>query len=138
MHSSRMRTACSLTISPYLIVSHVCPPGSNHACPPGRTTHAPQEQPHMPLPPKATTHAPPPPGSSHAPPQSNHACPPGATMHVPPQEPHTPRSNHTCPPPRKNHTPPMNRMTNWCKNITIPQTSFAGGNNNFSDILTFH
>ena len=24
--------------------------------------------------------------------------------------------------------PPMNRMTNRCKNITLPQTSFAGGN----------
>ena len=24
-------------------------------------------------------------------------------------------------------TPPMNRMTNRCKNITLPQTSFAGG-----------
>ena len=23
--------------------------------------------------------------------------------------------------------PPMNRMTNRCKNITLPQTSFAGG-----------
>ena len=26
-------------------------------------------------------------------------------------------------------TPPVNRMTNRCKNITLPQTSFAGGNN---------
>ena len=25
-------------------------------------------------------------------------------------------------------TPPVNRMTNRCKNITLPQTSFAGGN----------
>ena len=24
-------------------------------------------------------------------------------------------------------TPPVNRMTNRCKNITLPQTSFAGG-----------
>ena len=24
--------------------------------------------------------------------------------------------------------PPVNRMTNTCKNITLPQTSFAGGN----------
>ena len=24
--------------------------------------------------------------------------------------------------------PPMNRMTDRCKNITLPQTSFAGGN----------
>ena len=26
-------------------------------------------------------------------------------------------------------TPPVNRMTDRCKNITLPQTSFAGGNN---------
>ena len=26
---------------------------------------------------------------------------------------------------------PVNRMTNRCKNITLPQTSFAGGNNAF-------
>ena len=25
-------------------------------------------------------------------------------------------------------TPLVNRMTNRCKNITLPQTSFAGGN----------
>ena len=25
--------------------------------------------------------------------------------------------------------PPVNRMTNRCKNISLPQTSFAGGNN---------
>ena len=27
------------------------------------------------------------------------------------------------------YPPPVNRMTNRCKNITLPQTSFAGGNN---------
>ena len=27
--------------------------------------------------------------------------------------------------------PPVNRMTNRCKNITLPQTSFAGGKNVF-------
>ena len=27
--------------------------------------------------------------------------------------------------------PPVNRMTDRCKNITLPQTSFAGGNNCF-------
>ena len=26
-------------------------------------------------------------------------------------------------------SPPVNRMTNRCKNITLPQTSFAGGKN---------
>ena len=69
MHSSRMHTESSLTVSPYLIVSHAhppeqprTPPWSNHACPP--------KQPDIPP-------------SSHAPPRSNHACPP---------------SNHACPP----------------------------------------
>ena len=32
------------------------------------------------------------------------------------------------PPWEQPRTPPVNRMTNWCKNITLPQTSFAGGN----------
>ena len=27
------------------------------------------------------------------------------------------------------YSPPVNRMTDRCKNITLPQTSFAGGNN---------
>ena len=27
------------------------------------------------------------------------------------------------------YSPPVNRMTNRCKNITLPQTSFAGGKN---------
>ena len=27
------------------------------------------------------------------------------------------------------HTPPVNRVTHRCKNFTLPQTSFAGGNN---------
>ena len=31
--------------------------------------------------------------------------------------------------------PPVNRMTDRCKNITLPQTSFAGGNNRFSPTL---
>ena len=56
MHSSRMRTAHSLRVSPYLVISHACPPGA--------TTHAPPEQPRMP-------------------PPSNHACPPRATTHAP-------------------------------------------------------
>ena len=28
------------------------------------------------------------------------------------------------------HPPPVDRMTDRCKNITLPQTSFAGGNKN--------
>ena len=89
-----MRTARSLIISLYLVVSHAPPgatmhtlPRSNHACPPEQPRMPPPEQPCMP--------------------------PLGATMHAPS------RSNHT--------RPPVNRMTNRCKNITLPQTSFAGG-----------
>ena len=101
MHSSRMRTARSLIVSPYLVVSHTppratthAPPESNHACPPGATMHAP---------PGPTMHAP----------QSNHAHPPGATTHPPTATTHAPQSNHTplplgqpCMPPRATmHTP---------------------------------
>ena len=35
-----------------------------------------------------------------------------------------PRGGGVCP-----GVPPVNRMTDRCKNITLPQTSFAGGNN---------
>ena len=72
-------------------------------------------------------------------------CMPPATMHAPynhahPPQPCMPPINHACPPPTM-HTPPptmhapwqpcmppMNRMINRCKNITLSQTSFAGGN----------
>ena len=85
---------------------HACPqpqtlPG-NHTCPLA-TTHAPL----------ATTHAPHP--WQPCMPPSNRACPPH-------QQPCMPPRNHA-------HPPPLNRMTNWCKNITLPQTSFAGGKN---------
>ena len=107
----------------YLIVSEKtektmhAPPQIKPCMPPNKTTH-PQIKTHMhPL--NKTTHAPPPNKTMHAP-RSNHARSP-------------PRSNHThpTPPPGSNHAchPPVNRMTNWCKNITLPQTSFAGGNN---------
>ena len=99
MHSSRMRTARSLT------VSH----RKNHACPPaGATMHAPPEQPRMP-----------PQEQPCMPPQSNHACPP--------EQPRTPpQSNHTRPPgsnharsPRSNHACPPCGQTDTCKNITF-------------------
>ena len=32
------------------------------------------------------------------------------------------------PPGPGKHPPPLNRMTDGCKNITLPQTSLAGGN----------
>ena len=91
--------------------NHAHPPGatmhapqSNHACPPGATTHAPLEQPRMP--PGATMHAPP--EQPGMPPQSNHTCP-------------LPQSNHARPPPSNHACPPVKRMTNWCKNITLPK-----------------
>ena len=114
--------------------NHACPLAtmhtpSNHACPPA-TTHTPCNHAHPP----ATTHAP---QQPHMPP-GNHTCPPAtthapsnhthlpATMHAP-QQPCTPPSNHTCPLTTM-HAPPW---TEWhtCKNITFPQTLFAGGNN---------
>ena len=77
--------ARSLTVSPYLVVSHTRPPlgsnhdmplWSNHACPPGSNQACPPQQPHMP--PRATTHAPP--EQPCMPPHT----PPGATTHTPP------------------------------------------------------
>ena len=112
MHSSRMRTTRSLTVSPYLVVSHTCPPEQPRTLPPRATTHAPwsnhawlleqpctpPEQPHMP--PRATTHAPrsnhahlleqpymPPPEQSHTPPEQPHMAPPRATTHAPQEQP---------------------------------------------------
>ena len=138
MHSSRMRTARSLIVSPYLVVSQACHPL-------GATTHAPPEQPCMPpleqpyMPPLGVAmHAPleqpcmPPPQSNHAHPPEQPCMPPGATTHAP-------QSNHTHPlPPGSNHAcPPVNRITNRFKNITLPQTSFAGGNKGFMERNTY-
>ena len=140
MHSSRMRTAHSLTVFCHILctpppaIMHTphnhtwnppqpCMPPSNHTphdnhtCPPQphippAVTHAPQ-QPHMPP-------------HNHACPPCNHACPlqpcmPPATMYTPTAM-HTPRQ--PCMPPS-----PVDRMTHTCKNITLSQTSFAGGKN---------
>ena len=108
MHSSRMRTTRSLTVSGCILRT----PPSNHACPPA-TMHAP---PKPCMPPLATTHAP------------HHAHPhPLATMHAL-WQPCMPPSNHAHPPATMHAPHPVNRMTNRCKNITLPQTSFAGGN----------
>ena len=77
MHSSRMRTARSLTVSPYLVVFHARPPPPEQPrMPPGATTHAPPEQP-------------------RTPPGSNHACPRATTPPL--------GSNHACPPCSQNH-----------------------------------
>ena len=101
----------------------------------------PLEQPRMP--PEQACRPPPeqpcmsPPEQACMPPQSNNAHPPGAT--TPPGSNHAcPLSNHAHPPPGSNHAhPPVNRMTNWCKNITLPQTSFAGGNEIIS-LMSYH
>ena len=121
--------------------NYACPPG-NHACPLS-TMHAPW-QPHSP---PTTTHTPQqpcmPPATMHAPwqpcmPPVNHACP-LATTH-PPTTTHVPH-NHACPPATMHaplattHTPgscmPPCGQNSWhtlLKIITLPQTSFAGGN----------
>ena len=129
MHSSRMRMARSLIVSPYLIMSHACSPGSNHTCPPGATMHAPLG---------ATMHAPksnhahppekpctPPRSNMHAP-GSNHACPPGATTHALPEQPCMPPSSLEQP-----HMFPWEQpcmlplwtelLTHASENITLPQ-----------------
>ena len=130
MHSSRMHTTRSLTVSPYLIIFHACPPPrSNHACPPRATMHAP-------IPPRGTTHAPPweqpcmPPKQPHTP-LEQPCTPPRATMHAPQEQPRMPpQSNHACPHPPEQprmpptpgattHAPPVNRITDRCKNITF-------------------
>ena len=50
---------------------------------------------------------------------------PGGVSTKPPRDQtHTP-----LPPPGPDTPSSVNRMTNRCKNITLPQTSFAGGNN---------
>ena len=123
MHSSRMRTACSLTISCRIL----CMP------PWAKTMHTPQQKPCMPL--AKTTHAPlqkP----CMLPQQKPCMLPLAKTMHAPQQKPHMPppRSNHACPleqphmPPRppptptvSNHArpPPVNRITDACENITF-------------------
>ena len=71
MHSSRMRTARSLTVSRRFLHMPPLPPGKTMHTPPGVTTHGP------PL--GATTHAPL--EKLCTPPQKNHRCPSGATMH---------------------------------------------------------
>ena len=117
-----MRTARSLIISPYLVISHARPPRSNHTHLLAATTHhqsnhtcaqeqprkppgsnyaspweqpcmPPQEQPHMP--PGATMHAT---QSKHVCHPSNHTPHEHPHMHLPGAIMHPPRSNHTCAP----------------------------------------
>ena len=54
----------------------------------------------------------------------------------PPLDPDPPSRMQTphpgCRPPYPGCRTPVNRMTHRCKNITLPQTSFAGGNKNYN------
>ena len=73
-----------------------------------------------------------PPGRKHPPPggstPSGGSTPPGES--TPPRRKHPPGgSTHPKEAPTQEDAPPVNKMTNRCKNITLPQTSFAGGNN---------
>ena len=129
MHSSRMRTARSLIVSAYLIISHAHPPGATmHAPPPEKprtpqvTTHTPPEQPCTPLEqphmvPRSNHACPAPPGETTHPRATTHASPPGATMHAP-----LPGSNHAHAPCERNE---------WQTRVkTKPsQTTFADGKN---------
>ena len=120
MHSSRMHTARSLTVSHRILCM---PPGKNHT---------PPEKPCMP---PGKNHTCPLAKTTHAPPSKNHACPLAKTMHAPlaktmhppAKTTHAPRSNHACPteqprmPPlgATMHAPPVNRITDACENITF-------------------
>ena len=130
MHCSRTSTThcsgrISCPISPFLHspFRHACPPLPHmspsprtplcHTCPPLPCIYP---WPCMPLAMHAPGHACPRPCTSpgharsptmHAP---GHACPRPCTL-----------PSHACSP------PPLNRMTDACENITLPQTLFAGG-----------
>ena len=111
MHSSRMRTARSLTVS-RSICWGVCMPPAMHA--PCHTHPLPCMPPTLPCTPPPLPHTPHPP--PHMPPNPPHACPlphchacPQRTC--PPPLPHTPSHGHAHPPPwTDRHT---------CKNITF-------------------
>ena len=76
MHSSRMRTARSLTVSCHII--RMPPPGEKPYMPPWKNMHTPQKKPHMPMPPG-----------------KNHAHPPEKTTHAPLEKPCTPPEKFT-------------------------------------------
>ena len=103
MHSSRMHTARSLTIS--RIICHACPPP--HTPP---AMHNPPPAMHIP-PAMHTTPLPSmPPCHTHPLPCMPLPCTPSLAMHTPP--------GHACP--LVTHAPsPMDRMTDICKNITF-------------------
>ena len=109
MHSSRMRTACSLTVSRRIPRMPCC----HHACP---------QQTRMP---PTTTYTPLQPHTPH-----NYACPlqpctPPTTMHTP--------HNHACPP--STHTPPPCGQTDTCKKHNLSKLRLRAVMMTF--ILTF-
>ena len=106
MHSSRMRTARSLTASPYLVVSHACPP-------PGATMHAPPEQPHTP--PRAT-----PPGATTCPLPLEQPCIPRATT-PPPEQSCTLPPEQPCTPPEQPRTPLWTEWQTGVKMLPCPK-----------------
>ena len=103
MHSSRMRTTRSS--------SHLG--GVLHQAPPGPDCPRSRQPPLL---------GPDPPGAGISREQASSGA---GTL---PQSRHPPKSRH----PFWSRHPPVNRMTNRCKNITLPQTSFAGSNYIFS------
>ena len=132
MQSSRMHTACSSSRPEWVSTRHPPPGPDTHP-----QTRPPPEQPpgtrHPPAAVAIRSGSPPgtPPDHTHTP----RSDPPGAAPwdQAPPWSRHPlgpdpPGSRHPRPRPG---TPPVNRMTNRCKNITLRQTSFAGGNNQF-------
>ena len=134
MHSSRMRTACSLTVSRRILrmpprgkTIHTAqekpctptqekpcmPPGEKPRMPPRKTTHAPPgKKPHTP-PPTWQNPCMPPQKKPHMPPSKNHACCPS-----PQQKLRLPPHNHM-PLQATTHAPPVNRITDACENITF-------------------
>ena len=115
MHSSRMRTARSLTVSHRIL--HMPPQEKPHMPPWEQPCMPPREQPcthtlGKTMPPREQPCMPP--GSNHTHPRSNHACPPGSNHTCPP------RSNHAHPPRGTTYAPPpVNRITDACENITF-------------------
>ena len=122
MRSSRMRTAHSLTVSRGIWHSRPPPRTLRYTHPPAM--HAPYHTCPLPRMPPAM-HTP----ATHAPP--HHACPPAmhAPRHAHPPPPRMPPVTHTpchihplpCIPQPRTSPSPVDRITDACENITLPQ-----------------
>ena len=75
------------------------------------------------------------PQNRHPPEQTPPRSRPPHTRHLPGSRSSPDQAPPGADTPRTRHPPPVNRMTNRCKNITLPQTSFAGGKNLLSHWL---